>query len=412
LQHRWKRHIHAASAKKRSKNILAFLPNSSSGLASCHTIADLRSLAQRRIPKVMFDYIDGGAEDEVTLLRNCSSFARYELLPHTLVDVSQIDLGTRIQGLDIALPLIFAPTGASRLFHHHGERAVSTVAAEAGTVYALSSMATHDIETIGAHTNGDKWFQIYVWKDRAVVKEFIQRCKASGYKGLCLTVDVPTLGQRERDLRNGMTIPPRFTFASMFDMALHPRWWWHALTGPQITLANVLNKAGIGVNNATALGHYANTQLDASVTWDDMAWMIQEWGGPFMIKGIMTAEDAIRAVDCGVSGVIISNHGGRQLDHAPAPIDMLPEVVAAVGARTEIILDGGIRRGSDVVKALALGADACMMGRAYLYGLAAGGQAGVELALTILRTEIVRTMKLLGCADVKKLDRRYVRERA
>jgi L-lactate dehydrogenase (cytochrome) len=391
---------------------LAFFAGFSSGLKSCHTIADLRSLAQRRIPKVMFDYIDGGAEDEVTLRRNCSGFVRYELLPHTLVDVSHIELATRLQGLDISLPLVFAPTGASRLFHHQGELAVSTVAAQAGTVYSLSSMATHDIETIGAHTGGAKWFQIYVWKDRGVVREFIERCKACGYQGLCLTVDVPTLGQRERDLRNGMTIPPRFSPASIFDMALHPHWWWHTLTGPQITLANVLNKAGAGVNSATALGHYANTQLDPSVSWADMAWMIQEWGGPFMIKGIMTADDALRAVDCGVSGVIISNHGGRQLDHAPAPIDMLPEIVAAVGSRTEILLDGGIRRGSDVVKALALGANACMMGRAYLYGLAAGGQAGVELALTILRNEIVRTMKLLGCADVHKLDRRYVRTRS
>ena len=243
------------------------------------------------------------------------------------------------------------------------------------------------------------------------MKEFIARCKASGYKGLCLTVDVPTLGQRERDLRNGLTIPPRFTLASLVDMALHPQWWWHTLYDPRITLANVVNKAGVGLNDATALGQYANSQLDPSVTWDDMAWMIQEWGGPFMIKGIMTAADAKRAVACGVSGVIISNHGGRQLDHAPAPIEVLQEIVAGVGDSTEIILDGGIRRGSDVVKALALGADACMIGRAYLYGLAAGGEAGVERAVTILRTEITRTMQLLGCADIKNLNGNFVRRR-
>ncbi len=390
---------------------MATLMNNRSALQTCNTIADLRSLARRRIPKVMFDYIDGGAEDEITLQRNCSSFSRYDLLPHTLVDVSSIELGTRIQGLEIALPLIFSPTGANRLFHHQGELAVSKVAAAAGTVYALSSMSTHSIETIGAHTTGDHWFQIYVWKDRGVVKEFIARCKASGYKGLCLTVDVPTLGQRERDLRNGMTIPPRFTLASLVDMALHPQWWWHTLYDPRITLANVVNKAGVGLNDATALGQYANSQLDPSVTWDDMAWMIQEWGGPFMIKGIMTAADAKRALACGVSGVIISNHGGRQLDHAPAPIEVLQEIVAGVGDSTEIILDGGIRRGSDVVKALALGADACMMGRAYLYGLAAGGEAGVERAVTILRTEITRTMQLLGCADVKNLNNNFVRQR-
>ena len=200
---------------------MATLMNNRSALQTCNTIVDLRSLARRRIPKVMFDYIDGGAEDEITLQRNCSSFSRYELLPHTLVDVSRIELGTRIQGLEIALPLIFSPTGANRLFHHQGELAVSAVAAAAGTVYALSSMSTHSIETISAHTAGDHWFQIYVWKDRGVVKEFITRCKASGYKGLCLTVDVPTLGQRERDLRNGMTIPPRFTLASL---VLMPVW--------------------------------------------------------------------------------------------------------------------------------------------------------------------------------------------
>jgi L-lactate dehydrogenase (cytochrome) len=358
----------------------------------------------------MFDYIDGGAEDEVTLYRNSAGFGKYELLPRTLVDVSSIDLSTRVQGLDLALPFLLAPTGASRLFHHHGELAVSSAAAAAGTIYSLSSMATHDIETVGAHTSGDKWFQIYVWKDRSVVREFIQRCKDSSYKALCLTVDVATLGQRERDLRNGMTIPPRFTTASLFDMALHPRWWWHTLTGPRITLANVMNKAGAGVNSATALGQYANEQLDPSVTWDDMAWMIREWGGPFMIKGILTAEDAKRAVDIGASGVIISNHGGRQLDHAAAPIAVLPDIVAAVGGRTEIILDGGIRRGTDVVKALALGATACMIGRAYLYGLAAGGEAGVTRAITLLRNEIKRALMLLGCPDVKMLNPGHVRK--
>jgi L-lactate dehydrogenase (cytochrome) len=222
-------------------------------------------------------------------------------------------------------------------------------------------------------------------------------------------VDVATPGQRERDLRNGFTLPPRFTAASLFDMALHPNWWWHTLTSPRITLANVVGKAGIGVTSAVTLGQYANSQLDPSVTWKDMEWMISEWGGPFLIKGILSVEDARTAVACGASGVILSNHGGRQLDHSAAPIDVLPEVADALQGGTEILLDGGVRRGTDVVKALALGANACMIGRPYLYGLAAGGEEGVTKALTLLRNEIRRDLMLLGCPDVRNLDRSYLR---
>ncbi|HEY0961452.1 MAG TPA: alpha-hydroxy acid oxidase [Pseudomonadales bacterium] len=378
-------------------------------LQKCHSIADLRSLAQRRIPKVMFDYIDGGSEDEVTLARNSSGFGRWQFLPRALVDATHIDLSTRVQGCDIALPLIFSPTGGTRLFHHRGEFATSAAAAAAGTVFSLSSMASIPIETVAAHTPGDKWFQIYVWKDRGVVREFIQRCKANGYKALCLTVDVATPGHRERDLRNGFTLPPRFTMASLLDMALHPGWWWHALTKERITLANVAGKAGIGVTDAVTLGQYVNSQLDASITWKDMEWMIGEWGGPFLIKGVLAIEDARIAIDCGATGVILSNHGGRQLDHSAAPIDVLPDVVDAVGDRTEVLVDGGVRRGTDVIKALALGAKACMIGRPYLYGLAAGGEDGVHRAIGLLRDEIRRDLMLLGCPSVKQLHRGYLR---
>lgn len=378
-------------------------------ISACHSIDDLRRLAKSKLPKVMFDYIDGGAEDEITLARNCEGFGRYQLIPNTLVDVSSVALGTSIQGADIDLPIIFSPTGASRLFHHHGELATSSAAEKAGTIYSLSSMSSHTIEEIGQHSKGTKWFQIYVWKDRSVVKEFIQRCKDSGYQALCLTVDASTSGHRERDLRNGMTLPPSFSLSSLVDMAFHPSWWWHVLRGPQITMANVLDKAGLGINSATSLGKYAVDQLDPSVTWSDMAWMIEEWGGPFMIKGILSPDDARRAVEIGASGIIISNHGGRQLDHAAAPIDMLPDIVETVGDHTEIILDGGIRRGTDVIKALALGADACMIGRPYLYGLAAGGQPGVERAIELLRSEVERDLKLLGCPDIKGLNKRYLK---
>jgi len=381
-----------------------------SRLQACHNIADLRRMAQRRLPRVMFDYIDGGAEDESTMRRNQQGFDQLKLVPQTLVDVSDINLATTVQGLATSLPLIFSPTGGNRLFHHEGERASTRIAERENLIFTLSSMATLDIESVGEMTAANKWFQIYVWKDREVVKEFIERARASGYKGLCLTVDVQTSGQRERDLRNGFTLPPKFTASSLIDMAFHPDWWWHMLTTPKITLANVRNKAGLGVNNATAMSQYAASHLDPSVTWDDMAWMAEQWGGPFMVKGISSPEDAQRAVVHGATGVIISNHGGRQLDQSISPIDALPEIADAVGNRTEIILDGGIRRGTDVIKALCLGATACSIGRPYLYGMAAGGEAGVGRAIDILKSELKRGMMLLGCADVAQLNSRFIRK--
>lgn len=386
------------------------MPTMPSRLKQCHCISDLRILAKQKLPRVMFDYMDGGAEDEVTLQRNREGFNRYQLIPETLVDVSSIDLSTTVQNSDIDLPLIFSPTGGTRFFHHQGEMAVAPVAESMKTIFTLSTMATTSIETIAATTSGTKWFQVYVWKDRNLVGEFIQRCKDNNYQALCLTVDSSTSGKRERDLRNGMVVPPRFTLSSLLDMGLHPAWWSRLLTSPPITFANMVDKAGQGENSTSALGQYVTEQLDPSVTWNDLAWMIKQWGGPFLIKGILSPDDARRAVDIGASGVIVSNHGGRQLDHAAAPVDMLPEIVEAVGTSIEIILDGGIRRGSDIIKALALGANACMIGRPFLYGLAAGGQPGVEHALEILKSELIRSMQLLGCTDVKKLNRKYLRE--
>ena len=375
----------------------------------CHCIADLRRVAKRRLPRVMFDYMDGGAEDEVALHGNCAGFDAWRLIPRVLVDVAEVELGTEIMGQKSALPLVIAPTGMNRLFHYRGEMAVAPAAARAGLIYSLSSMSSFDIEAMGAATPGPKWFQIYVWKDRTVIKEFIQRCRESGYHALCLTVDVPAFGKRERDLRNGMVIPPRFTPGALLDMVLHPHWWWKLITHEPMTLANVVGKTGRGLDNITSLGQHANDQFDSSVTWDDMAWMIEEWGGPFAIKGIACAEDAVRAVETGATGIIISNHGGRQLDQAPVPIEVLPEIVDAVAGRADVILDGGVRRGSDVIKALALGANACMIGRGYLYGLGAGGEAGVERALELFRDEIERTMKLVGCTSVAQLTPDYIR---
>ena len=378
-------------------------------LSGCHSIADLRRAAKRRLPRAVFDYMDGAAEDEVTLYRNQADFGRYELLPRFLVDVGNVDLSTRVLGADIDVPFILAPTGMSRLFHHTGERAVARAAQKAGTMYSLSSVSTTSIEDIAGVSDGAKMLQLYVWRDRGILKDFIQRAKASGYTALCLTVDLPLAGQRERDLKNGFTVPPQIRLSNILDTMLRPDWLWGFLTHPRMTLENVRGHA-IAAKNLFSVIDYTTAQFDPSLTWDDMAWMIQEWGGPFAIKGILSVDDARRAADTGVSAVIISNHGGRQLDHSPSPVSVLPAIADAVGDRVEVILDGGIRRGTDVIKALSLGARAVMTGRAYLFGLGAGGEAGVDRALELLRAEIKRNMMLAGCTSVHQLDGRYVRE--
>jgi L-lactate dehydrogenase (cytochrome) len=377
-------------------------------LARCHSIADLRRAAQRRLPRAAFDYADGAAEDEVTLARNTAAFQRYALLPRTLVDVSDVDLSTRVLGQAIDLPLILAPTGITRLFHHEGELAVARAARDAGIPFTLSSLSTTSIEALADAVPGPHWFQVYVWRDRGLATEFMERCRASGYRALCLTVDMPALGQRERDLRSGMTIPPRLTLGAIADAALHPRWWWRFLTTPRISFENVRGKGRAGHSDVTTLWNYITTQFDPSLTWDDLAWMVEKWGGPFAIKGILRPEEALRAAELGVDTVILSNHGGRQLDGVPAPLDVLPAIAEAVGDRAELILDSGVRRGTDVVKALALGARACMIGRAYLYGLGAGGERGVARAIGLLGAEIERAMKLLGCRSVDQLDASYL----
>jgi L-lactate dehydrogenase (cytochrome) len=380
-------------------------------LERCHCIADLRRAAQRRLPRAVFDYADGGAEDEVTLTRNASAFDDYALLPRTLVDVSEVDLSTRVLDQPIDLPLILAPTGFTRLFHHRGEIAAARASRDAGTLYTLSSLSTTSIEELAAAVPAAHWFQLYVWRDRSVLKEFIERCRASGYAALCLTVDMPTLGQRERDLRNGMTIPPNLSLATIVDTLLHPCWLWKFLTTPRIRFANVRRRGGGTNADMTTLWGYITDQFDAALTWDDLARMIEDWNGPFAIKGVLRPEEAARAVELGVRAVIVSNHGGRQLDHVPATLEVLPEIVAAVDGRAEVILDGGVRRGTDVVKALALGAQACMIGRPFLYGLGAGGELGAAHALELLRAEIRRAMMLVGCRSVRELDVSYVRRR-
>ena len=381
-------------------------------LDRCHNIGDLRRLAKRRVPAPMFEYIDGAAEDEGTMRRNTSAFDEIDLVPRYLVDVARADLATTVLGAEVEWPVLLAPTGMSRLFHWRGEIAVARAAQRAGTLYSLSTLSSHTIEEVAAAMPGPKMFQIYVLRDPELNESLLERCRQSGYRAMCLTVDVPVQGNRERDVRTGMTIPPSFGPAQYLDILRRPAWVWNYLTKPRLELANVADRIAQGSRELSTLAQYIHSQFDPSVTWERAAQMIEGWDGPFAIKGLLSADDARRAVDIGASAVIISNHGGRQLDGAPATIDCLPEIVAAVGGQAEVLLDGGIRRGSHVVKALAMGADACMIGRAYLYGLGAGGEAGVDLALAILRRETQRALQLTGCSRLEELDGRYVRRRA
>ena len=375
----------------------------------CYNIAELRKVARRRLPAPMFHYIDGAADDEWTLNRNTEAFANYEFRPRTLVDVAKVDMTTRVFGETIEWPFFCSPTALSRLFHYEGERAVARAADAFGTFYSLSSFSSMSIEEVAKLTPGPKAFQVYVLKDRALTREFFERAREAGYKALQLTVDVAVSGNRERDIVTGMTVPPKLSLMSLIDIAMHPSWVYRHLTSPKIDMANVAHRPPPGSEKLGGIIQYLNNQLDRSVTWKDAEWMIGEWGSHFAIKGIMTAEDAKRAKEVGATAVMLSNHGGRQLDYSPAPFDTLKEVADAVGGELEIILDGGVRRGTHIVKALALGATVCSGGRPYLYGLGAGGEAGAKQALKILRNEVERDMALLGVSRIADIDESLVR---
>ncbi len=359
----------------------------------------------------MFHYIDGGADDEVTLRRNTTAFDDYELIPSQLRDIESINLNTTLFGKKLDLPFFLSPTGMSRLFHHGKELAVARAAETHGALYSLSTLATTSLEEVAAVHSGPKMFQVYILKDRGLTRELVERCKAAQYDALCLTADTPLAGNRERDLRTGMTMPPRFTLSSLWSFATHPAWAFNFLLKPDFHLANVAHRVDALDGGSMALIDYVNSQFDRSLTWKDAEWLAEEWGGPFIIKGLQSAEDAQRAHNVGASAIMISNHGGRQLDGAPAPIDCIEPIRDAVGNDLELIIDGGIRRGNHIVKALALGANACSIGRAYLYGLAAGGEAGVHRSIDILKTETERTMALLGCNDVTALNASHVNNR-
>ncbi len=376
----------------------------------CHNIDDLRRLAQRRLPAPMFHYIDGGADDERTLRRNSDAFADYELIPEVLRDVSTIDTSHRLFGQQLALPFFLAPTGMSRLFHHDRELGVARAAEQFGTLYSLSTMGTTSIENVATAASCPKMFQVYILKDRGLTREFVERCKASKFEVLCLTVDMAMAGNRERDLRTGMVMPPKFGLGSLWSFATHPHWALNFLLNPDFKLANVAHRVDALGSGAMGLIDYVNSQFDRSVTWRDVEWLRAQWDGPLVIKGVLSPDDAANAAKVGANALMISNHGGRQLDGSPAPVDLVRPFRDRVGSGVELIVDGGIRRGTDIVKSLALGADGCSFGKAYLYGLAAGGQAGVERALGLLRTELVRTMTLLGCSSIDQIGERHVRE--
>lgn len=382
---------------------------SSLALPRVVNIEDLRTLARRRLPKAVFDYLDGGAEGEVTLRENCRAFEGVTFRPRHAVAVPQCDLRATVLGAELSLPAMLAPIGYSRVLHPGGECAAARAAGAAGTGYILSTISGHKLEDVKASSNGPLWFQLYLIGGREVAEAAIDRARIAGFSALVVTVDTPIAGMRERDLRNGI---PQLLGGGIFSripflpqVLSHPRW-----------LASFVLDGGVPVlPNIVLQGSGPLPLLDvtaalarATVTWQDLRWMREHWPGPIVIKGILTGEDARRAVDAGAAAIVVSNHGGRQLDTAPATLRALPEVVAVVHGQAEVLMDGGIRRGSDILKAICLGARAVLLGRAYAYGLAAAGEAGVARALEILRTDMERTLKLLGCASVSSLDRSYL----
>jgi len=372
-------------------------------LSDCYNVADFRKLAKQKLPSPIFHYIDGGADDEVTIKRNTSSFDDCDLIPSVLTDVSKVDLSTTVLGQNIKFPFFLSPAAMHRMYHPDGEKGTAKVAEKFGTFFSLSTMANTSIEDVSKVSNGPKMFQLYIHKDQGLTDNLIERCKTSGFKAMCLTVDTIVAGNRERDHRTGFTTPPSLTLSSLLSFAMHPEWSVKYLLGEKLTLANVSHVTKKGSSIEMSIMDYLNEQFDRSMNWKHAEYVIKKWNGPFALKGIMSVEDAKKAIDIGASAIMISNHGGRQLDGSRAPFDQLQSIVDAVGGKIEIILDGGIKRGTHVLKALALGANACSIGKAYLYGLSAGGQEGVERVVGKLRDEVERGMTLMGCRSVKEI---------
>jgi L-lactate dehydrogenase (cytochrome) len=374
-------------------------------LARAACVEDLRRIAKRRLPRGVFDYIDGGAEDERTLAANQAALAAATFRPRVLRGVAKVDTSSTLLGRPLAFPLVLAPTGFTRIVDPDGELAVARAAERAGLPYSLSTLSTRTIEEVRAVSSGRLWFQVYAWRDRGLVEEMVDRAKAADYEALVLTVDTAVLGRRERDVRRGFSMPPTIGPETILDGALHPGWTWAFVRGEPIRFANVVGR-GIGDGaSPVALSDYINVQFDPALSWNDVDWLRSIWAGPIVLKGVQTVADAVLAADAGVDAIALSNHGGRQLDGAPSAFSLVAPVADAIGDRTEIICDGGVRRGSDIVKVLAAGATAAMAGRAYLYGLGAAGERGVDQVLNWFRADLVRTQSLVGASTIADLDR-------
>jgi L-lactate dehydrogenase (cytochrome) len=380
-------------------------------LKHCYNMQQFRRLARKRLPGPIFHYIDGAADDEVTYRRNTDAYDTCDLVPNVLAGVENIDMSTEVMGKKIDLPLFLSPTALQRLFHHEGEFAVARAAEQHGTWFGISSLGTASIEDVGAAISTPKMFQFYYHKDKGLNKSMIERCKAANFDALVLTVDTIVGGNRERDLVTGFTSPPRLTPRSLLSFAAHPRWTLNYLFREKFELSQLKDHIAEGSNVSVSVSDYFSTMLDQSMDWKAAEEIRKSWGKHFCLKGIMSADDARRAVDIGATAIMVSNHGGRQLDGSRSPFDQLAEIVDAVGDRVDVICDGGIQRGTHVLKALSVGAKACSGGRLYLYALAAAGEAGVAQALSNLRTEIERGMKLMGVRSIPELGRHNLRYR-
>ena len=373
-------------------------------LKDCHNFNDFRKLAKKKLPSPIFHYIDGGADDEITLQRNTSSFDKVDLVPNILSNSGKPDLSTYIFGRKISMPIFLSPTSMQRLYHPDGDKASAKAAEKFQTIYSMSTMANTSIEDISSISKGPKLFQLYIHKDKSITDDLVDRCKEAKFDALCLTVDTIVAGNRERDRRSGFTTPPKLTLKSLISFASKPKWVFDYLTNEKFELSNVKNKTDKGTSITKSVIEYINEQYDPSMNWKDAEYVIKKWNGPFALKGIMSVEDAKRAIDIGCTAIIVSNHGGRQLDGSISPFDQIKAISDAVCNKVEIILDGGIRRGTHILKALAAGAKACSFGKFFLFSLAAGGQQGVEQLLKNMHDEINRNMLLMGCKNIKDLN--------
>jgi L-lactate dehydrogenase (cytochrome) len=378
---------------------------------NCHNIKDFRKLAKKRLPSPIFHYIDGAADDEVTYRRNTEAYEQCDLIPNVLAGVENIDMSTTVMGQKLDMPLYFAPTALQRLFHHDGELAVGKTAQKFGTMFGISSLGTVSIEEIAKTISTPKLFQLYVHKDKGLTRDMIDRCKDANFDAMALTVDTIVGGNRERDLYTGFTSPPKLTLKSLMSFAMHPEWAFNHFTHSRFELSQLKDWVPEGTKLSLSVSDYFTKMIDQSMDWKAAEEINKYWGKPFALKGIMSVEDAKKAVDIGASAIMISNHGGRQLDGSRSPFDQLAEIVDAVGDKIDVICEGGITRGTHVLKALSLGAKACSGGRMYLYALAAGGQQGVEKAMGNLHDEIERDMKLMGVTSIDQLSRKNIKFR-